>query len=45
MTLEPNTYTFTTATNMIALQVTPKESHRYASGLVKEADDKVKTDF
>jgi hypothetical protein len=45
MTLEPNTYTFTTAANMIASQVTPKENHRSVSGLGRTCDDKVKTDF
>jgi hypothetical protein len=45
MTLEPNTYTVTTAANMIASQVSPKENNRSVSGLGKKAGDKVKTDF
>ena len=45
MTLEPNTYTFTTAANMIASQVTPKENQRSVSGLRGEGGDKAKTDF
>jgi hypothetical protein len=45
MTLEPNAYTFTTAANIIALQVTPKENHRNVSGLGKTCGNKVKTDF
>jgi hypothetical protein len=45
MTLEPNTYTLTTAANMIASQVTPKENHRSVRGLGRESGDKVKTDF
>ena len=36
MTLEANAYTFTTAANMIASQVTPKETHRSVSGLERE---------
>jgi tryptophanase len=44
-TLEPNTYKFTTAANMIASQVTLKENHRSVSGLRKTCGDKVKTDF
>ena len=45
MPIEPNTYTFTTAANMIASQVTPRKTHRSVSGLGKESGDKVKTDF
>jgi hypothetical protein len=45
MTLEPNTYTFTTAAKMIASQVTPKETNRSVSAPGKESGDKVKTDF
>jgi hypothetical protein len=45
MTLDPNTYTFTTAANMITSQVTPKETNRIVSGLGKESGDNVKTDF
>jgi hypothetical protein len=45
MTLDPNTYTFTTAANMIASQVAPKESNRSVSGLGKESGGKVKTEF
>jgi hypothetical protein len=45
MTLDPNTYTFTTAANTIASQVTPKENNRSVSGLGKESVDKTKTDF
>jgi hypothetical protein len=48
MSFDPNTYTFTTAANMIAShasQVTPKESNRSVSGLGKESVDKTKTDF
>jgi hypothetical protein len=42
-TLDPKTYTFTTAANMIASQVTPKENSRSVSGLGKESGDNVKT--
>jgi lysyl-tRNA synthetase class I len=45
MTLDPNTYTFTTAANMIASQVTPKENNRSVSAVGKESVDKTKTDF
>jgi 3-methyladenine DNA glycosylase/8-oxoguanine DNA glycosylase len=45
MTLEANAYTFTTAANMIASQVTPKETHRSVSGLERESGDKIKTEF
>ena len=45
MTLEPNTYTFITAANMIAKYVTKKENHRSVSGLGKACRDKVKTEF
>jgi hypothetical protein len=45
MTLDPNTYTFTTAANMIASQVKPKEINRSVSGLGKESGGKVKTEF
>jgi hypothetical protein len=45
MTLDPNTYKFTTAANMIASQVTPKENNRSVSGLWKKNGDKVKTGF
>jgi hypothetical protein len=45
MTLDPNTYTFTTAANMIASQVTPKDNNRSVSGLGKKSVDKTKTDF
>jgi hypothetical protein len=38
-------HTFTTAANMIASQVTPKETNRSVSALGKESGDKVKTDF
>jgi hypothetical protein len=44
-TLDPNIYTFTTAANMIASQVTPKVNYRSVSGLGKETGDKVKTDL
>jgi hypothetical protein len=37
MSLDPNTYTFTTEANMIALQVTPKETHRSVSAHGKES--------
>jgi hypothetical protein len=45
MTLDPNTYTFSTAANMIASQVTPKETNRTVGALGKESGDKVKTEF
>jgi hypothetical protein len=45
MTLEPNVYTFTTAANMIASQVTPKETNRSVSALGKESGDKTSTEF
>jgi hypothetical protein len=45
MTLEPNTYTFTTAANMIASQVTPKDLNRGVSGLGRGGSDKPKSDF
>jgi hypothetical protein len=45
MTLYPNTYTFTTASNMIASQFTPQETNRSVSGLGKENGEKTKTDF
>jgi hypothetical protein len=45
MTLDPNVYTFTTAANMIASQVIPKETHRSVTALGKEIGDKVNTEF
>jgi hypothetical protein len=45
MTLDPNVYTFTTAANMIASQVTPKETNRSVSALGKESGDKINTEF
>jgi hypothetical protein len=45
MTLDPNVYTFTTAANMIASQVTPKETNRSVSALGKESGDKTSTEF
>jgi hypothetical protein len=38
-------YTFTTAANMIASQVTPKETNRSVSALGKESGDKINTEF
>jgi hypothetical protein len=45
MTLDPDVYTFTTAANMIASQVTPKETNRSVSALGKESGDKTSTEF
>jgi hypothetical protein len=45
MTLDPNVYTFTTAANMIASQVTPKETKRSVSARGKESGDKINKEF
>jgi hypothetical protein len=45
MTLDPYVYTFTTAANMIASQVTLKETNRSISALGKESGDKTNTEF
>jgi hypothetical protein len=45
MTLYPNTYTLTTASNMITSQFTPQETNRSVSGLGKENGEKANTDF
>jgi hypothetical protein len=45
MTLDSNVCTFKTAANMIASQVTPKETNRSVSALGKESGDKINTEF